>query len=180
MLFAYRAISYGLPIAYLFLSSPSGIRCAMSTGLKRRQDDATPKDASENSRPLDALTDDIRTSSPPSGCPKEDTHEEEFASDPDWEDWSSDASQRWKTLLPLYQLARNPGFNNDEPYGIAMFHQLHCIVDIRQHYSSFLNVSGTKDEDRELAKDTKQRAHMAHCFNWLRQVGTFTTITVQI
>ncbi|KAK3050542.1 hypothetical protein LTR09_008181 [Extremus antarcticus] len=50
-----------------------------------------------------------------------------------------------------------------------MFHQMHCIIDIRQHYSSLIGVNGTSDEDRELAISDKAKAHMAHCFNWLRQ-----------
>jgi len=93
-----------------------------------------------------------------------------FASDPRWEDWNADTTQTWRSMLSPFQLVRDETFNDGEPYGIAMFHQMHCIIDIRQHYSSLIGVNGTSDEDRELAISDKAKAHMAHCFNWLRQV----------
>jgi hypothetical protein len=171
MLSARLTIHNSLLAVYLLVSSWSGGRCTASIESEGGQNEMAFGGPFRNPRPLASLVDNPQTSPDRSSCRKRDTYDEVFASDQAWEDWSADVTQQWRGLLPLYQLARSKDFNSNEPYGIAMFHQIHCIVDIRQHYSNLLNVEGTTDEDREFSESAAQKAHMAHCFNWLRQVG---------
>lgn len=140
----------GLPLILLFLALLSDVGLSKITSSEKEQ---------------------RRTRLPNrSVCKRNDTHEEIFASSAKWEEWSADVTKNWRDLLPPYQLRREEDFNDNEPYGIALFHQIHCIVDIREHYSALLGVDGTTDEERESAKSGKEKKHMAHCFNWLRQV----------
>ena len=73
-------------------------------------------------------------------------------------------------MLPSNPLGQDESFNDGIPHGIAMFHQIHCLHEIRAQYTSLLFVEGTTDEDREFGESEAQKLHIGHCFNWIRQV----------
>lgn len=61
----------------------------------------------------------------------------------------------------------------DHPVGIAMFHQLHCLVQIRtfmQHAQEGKDIGWDMASNHRLA-DENMHGHWAHCFDYLRQVS---------
>lgn len=102
------------------------------------------------------------------------THMVKFTSELKWEAWNIDTTATWKSMLPKDPLGQDDNFNDGIPYGLGMFHQVHCLHSIREHYTSLLYVNGTTEQDREIAKSEAQLRHISHCFNWIRQVRRVT------
>ncbi|KAF2169472.1 hypothetical protein M409DRAFT_52707 [Zasmidium cellare ATCC 36951] len=96
------------------------------------------------------------------------THMVKFDSKTEWEAWDSATTDTWRSMLPSYPLGQDDDFNDGIPYGLGMLHQIHCLLSIRESYSSFLYTNDTTDLGGDAAKDL---AHISHCFNWIRQVG---------
>jgi hypothetical protein len=102
------------------------------------------------------------------------THRTKFTSEPEWEEWTMNVTQQWETMLPNDPLGQDESFNDGIPYGLGMFHQVHCLHEIRVQYSALLEVDGTTNSEREYARTDVQRKHIGHCFNWIRQVSTLS------
>lgn len=99
-----------------------------------------------------------------------------------YKDLSHDSDHLWNE-----QITPNGGFlkvvqgdSEARDYGIAMFHQLHCVAMIREEMQMLhrmINPLGRKHEhassnNATLKHDSK---HVMHCFDYLRQVGFMIT-----
>lgn len=105
-------------------------------------------------------------------CVPQDSFKMKYDNDPDYEGWSTNVTEHWAALLPANNgLGQEDSFNEGIPYGIAMFHQLHCLHAIREYYTILLGAPGVDAADAELVRSVGQRAHIGHCFNWVRQVS---------
>ncbi|KAI0258495.1 hypothetical protein BC834DRAFT_911305 [Gloeopeniophorella convolvens] len=73
-------------------------------------------------------------------------------SEPYMDIYDPDAGPVWDANLPLGRGYIKLG-GHKELFGVAMFHQMHCLVRLRAVFA------GAKDES----------GHIKHCFNYLRQ-----------
>ncbi|KAI0060043.1 hypothetical protein BV25DRAFT_1828483 [Artomyces pyxidatus] len=73
-------------------------------------------------------------------------------SEPYMDIYDPDAGPVWDANLPLGRGYIKLG-GHKELFGVAMFHQMHCLVRLRAVFA------GDKDES----------GHVKHCFNYLRQ-----------
>lgn len=61
----------------------------------------------------------------------------------------------------------------EKPVGMGMFHQLHCLKQIRtalQHSQEGRDIGFDMESNMKLPDDVK--GHWAHCFDYLRQVSS--------
>lgn len=110
-----------------------------------------------------------------------------FSRHDEYHDFSHDRDGLWDELRPS-----NGGFNKDGD-GIAFFHQLHCLQMIREQMQSLLISSGnyvTSKDDVEIRRLPVPhqdgmgkrspvflpKRHVAHCFDYLRQVSSKLTL----
>lgn len=55
-------------------------------------------------------------------------------------------------------------------YSVALFHQLHCLGAIRDHYWKLLDAILDDDENlKDLAKTIESSHHINHCYDYIRQ-----------
>ena len=89
-----------------------------------------------------------------------------------YQTWNSSADELWDAILPP-----NGGFiidaaDNDAPiYGIAMFHQLHCIAMFRSDFQElYARLEGRSDGKSRVVNHIDEE-HTLHCLDYLRQVN---------
>lgn len=62
------------------------------------------------------------------------------------------------------------------PYSVSMFHQLHCLVMIRDAFTEALALADSAEGDgRSKRKAPNPHGHLDHCFHYLAQVGCSST-----
>jgi Mycotoxin biosynthesis protein UstYa len=105
-------------------------------------------------------------------CHPDDTHEVEWdIGREEWMGWNSNVTEKWRKMLPDNNgLGQDDSFHDGIPYGIAMFHQIHCLLAIREHYTTLLGGAGVSQEQIDLVQTEGEMTHMSHCFEWIRQV----------
>lgn len=104
-------------------------------------------------------------------CPQRDTHETKWGAEEGFMEWSPEVTEKWRNMLPDNNgLGQDDSFNEGKAYGIAMFHQIHCMYAIREHYTILLGGPDVPQEDIEHVKSFGEMMHIAHCFDWVRQV----------
>lgn len=93
--------------------------------------------------------------------------------------WDDTADHLWHDLIP-----ENGGFIVDESniesplYGIAMFHQLHCIQMFRSNFQElFARIDGRSDGKENVLHHLDEE-HTLHCLDYLRQVSARSDIWV--
>lgn len=65
--------------------------------------------------------------------------------------------------------------NNGEPYGLAMFHQLHCITMVRKSFQElYARIDGKSDGKNNVLFEIDE-GHLLHCLDYMRQVGYNST-----
>jgi hypothetical protein len=59
------------------------------------------------------------------------------------------------------------------PYGVSMFHQLHCLAMIRKAFlNAFAQANGEGGiADASMGKGPNPLGHLGHCFHYLAQVS---------
>lgn len=107
-----------------------------------------------------------------STCPSLNTTVTLFSEHYEYQNWSQSADPLWQELIP-----KNGGFivdsgNPQAPiYGLAMFHQLHCVQMIRNDFQElYARLDGRSDGRNNVLHDIDE-AHLLHCLDYLRQVS---------
>lgn len=111
-------------------------------------------------------------------CPLPFNQIQMFRRHPEFEDATDSADDNWNAIFPLnggvlVQVHEEDGKRHE--FGIAMFHQLHCLQSIRL---ALREVSSSQHENHNGKRDTgspghhaMDHGHVAHCVDYLRQVG---------
>lgn len=96
-----------------------------------------------------------------------------FSEHHEYQNWSKAADHLWDQVIPS-----NGGFFIDESipetslYGLAMFHQLHCVQMIRNDFQElYARLDGRSDGDSNVLYHLDE-SHLLHCLDYLRQVST--------
>lgn len=96
-----------------------------------------------------------------------------FSEHYEYQNWSQAADPLWEQLIPA-----NGGFIVDESnpensvYGLAMFHQLHCVQMIRNAFQElYARLDGRSDGGGNVLHDLDE-GHLLHCLDYFRQVST--------
>jgi hypothetical protein len=78
------------------------------------------------------------------------------------------ATYLWMTQSTI---SRNPERQHrGVRYSVALFHQLHCLGAIRDHYWKLLDSILNHDEKlQDLAETLKSSHHINHCYDYIRQ-----------
>lgn len=113
-------------------------------------------------------------------CPNPFSVETTFRRYDEFQDISRKGDSHWDSLL-----TPNGGFvvldpPSAETYGIAMFHQLHCLQMIRSTMQSLMNPNMSADGQIQHSEHhganhhanhhANENSHAMHCFDYLRQV----------
>lgn len=90
--------------------------------------------------------------------------------------------QAWSAMMPAgdgfiivpspqtYDLPPGKSTKHGEVYDVSMFHQLHCLAHIRNHYYlTQLSLHSNNSERIEGMLLKPQEDHVHHCFDYLRQ-----------
>jgi hypothetical protein len=148
-------------VLFLFLKSYSGVRIASWAHATQ----SCPTSASSTSL-LPPVTKTFRHSSNISAIDIHHLRDKAIADDQDWE----------PLLLPskagLFWMKDDQG--DIAPYTISMFHQLHCVVMLREAFMEMTG-RGSSGDGTEI-RHTKRTAsnphgHLDHCFHYLAQVS---------
>lgn len=97
----------------------------------------------------------------------------------EYQSFDNDADILWKKLRPSSKgFARwtDPS-GETQGFGVSMFHQLHCLENIRSALQGFLNPNSTAEMDSAVMADGRSHlaVHMGHCLDYIRQVSKSTT-----
>ncbi|MCJ1377067.1 hypothetical protein MMC17_000157 [Xylographa soralifera] len=105
-----------------------------------------------------------------SHCPQRDTHETMWHGMEKFSGWNAETTENWRSMLPNNNgLGQDDSFNDGHPFGIAMFHQIHCLHEIRRRYTFLLGGPDVEAKDIDFAKSAAEQGHISHCFDWVRQ-----------
>jgi hypothetical protein len=109
-------------------------------------------------------------------CPETNKMATIFEEHYEYQTWDPSADHLWDALI-----TPNGGFiideNNGETqlYGIAMFHQLHCVQMIRNDFQElYARLDGRSDGINNVLHMI-DGPHLLHCLDYLRQVCVGTT-----
>lgn len=106
------------------------------------------------------------------------------------EDLSKDADEAWRSTLTTpkggFLFVKNENREErggkDEPWGVSMFHAIHCLTLLRtsfQHFNNAMNTTVTANMDVHMHQDVKRMnggsdldaiVHVGHCFSYIAQV----------
>lgn len=107
-----------------------------------------------------------------SQCSAYNSTETIFSEHHEYQNWSQAADPLWDQLIPA-----NGGFIVDESksessiYGLAMFHQLHCVQMIRNDFQElYARLDGRSDGHSNVLHHLDE-LHLLHCLDYLRQVS---------
>ncbi|KAL3422013.1 hypothetical protein PVAG01_06169 [Phlyctema vagabunda] len=106
-----------------------------------------------------------------SSCPARNNTPTIFQEEKSYQTFDSSADNLWRDLV-----TPNGGFFFDETrtdskvYGIAMFHQLHCVQMFRQDFQElYARLDGRSDGKLNVLHHIDEK-HLLHCLDYLRQV----------
>jgi hypothetical protein len=98
----------------------------------------------------------------------------EFADNMSFATISPSSDKLWEDLVPPnLGLVMKMGEKGERvPYGIAMFHQLHCLQEIRTALQNAVNPN--RQTEKKHASENHSEAlpwHVLHCFDYMRHVS---------
>lgn len=117
---------------------------------------------------LENIRDSISTAT----CPARNSTPTIFREHEEFQTWDSRADRGWHDLVtPNGGFIIDPTRTDSEVYGIAMFHQLHCVAMFRNDFQElFARLDGRSDGMTNVLHHMDER-HTLHCLDYLRQVS---------
>jgi hypothetical protein len=122
-----------------------------------------------SNRPLRSEVKSFRTSLSP--CPVLDTVTTDFQEDKRIQTFNSTADKLWQdTVTPNGGFVIDESRTESQVYGIAMFHQLHCLAMVRSGFQQLFARIERRGNGHTQMPHGFDEAHILHCLDYFRQV----------
>ena len=103
-------------------------------------------------------------------CPAKNETATIFYEHLEFQTWENSADEHWNALIPANGgFASRKDYNDGNPYGYSMIHQLHCVQMIRNDLRELLARIDGRSDGKDNYLYWFDEPHTLHCLDYLRQ-----------